>query len=99
MNIGKAIKVCRTQKDLSQKELAKKAGVSISYLSLLERNKREANIHIIKNIAHALDIPLSILIFLASEKKELIGLDKDIINQLSHVVLELMDDEKKRKKI
>lgn len=94
MNIGKIIKACRHRKNLSQKELAKKAKISISYLSLLERNLRKPNIKIIENIAAALDIPLSILIFLASDKKELIGLDKDIIGKLSHIILELIHDEK-----
>lgn len=91
MELGKAIKNCRNQRNLSQKELAKKAKMSISYLSLLERDKREANIHIIKNIAHALDIPLSVLIFLASDKKELSGLDETLINKISRVALELME--------
>lgn len=90
MNIGKTIKICRNQKHLSQKELADKAGISVSYLSLLERNKREPNINILNKISLALNVPLSILIFLASDKKELSPLDSDIIDKLSRLTLELM---------
>lgn len=94
MNIGKAIKMCRHQRSLSQAELAKKTGLSISYLSLLERNKRDITISSLKKITESLNIPISILLFLASDKNDLKELDNDIIEKLSKVVLELMDDEK-----
>jgi len=96
MNIGKAIKICRHKKKLSQKDLAKKAKISISYLSLLERSKREANLSVITNITKALDIPISILIFLAADKKELAGLNNGLIDKLSNVALELMNNGDKK---
>ena len=40
MNLGKAITLSRTRRGLTQAELAKRAGLSVSYLSLLEQNKR-----------------------------------------------------------
>ena len=66
MNIGKAIKICRHQKGMTQAELAKKSDLSVSYLSLLEQNKRDASISVLEKIANSLNIPLSILLFLAS---------------------------------
>jgi len=50
MNLGKAIKLCRVQKNTNQKELARLANISVSYLSLFERNKRDPNFSTLKNI-------------------------------------------------
>ena len=41
MNIGQAIQLARSKRKLSQAELAKRAGISVSYLSLLERGRRD----------------------------------------------------------
>ena len=67
MNLGKAIRLCRTQKDMSLDDLSAKAKISISYLSLLERGKRDPNFSTLESIALGLEIPVSILIFLAKK--------------------------------
>ena len=41
MNIGKAIKLCRTQKDMRQSELAVSADISIAYLYFNRTKERE----------------------------------------------------------
>ena len=56
MKLGKAIKLCRTQRYLSQTELAELANISVSYLSLLERDKRDPTLSTIKDIAEALNL-------------------------------------------
>ena len=40
MDIGNAIQLARKKRKLSQAELAERAGISASYLSMLERNRR-----------------------------------------------------------
>lgn len=90
MRLGETIKLCRTQRGLSQAELAELAGISISYLSLLERNKRDPNFSILEGIINALDIPMNIFIFLASEKEEIADLDPSIVDRLSSVALNLI---------
>jgi transcriptional regulator with XRE-family HTH domain len=92
MNIGKAIKLCRTQKNLNQSQLAKLAGISESYLSQIENNKRDPNLSTVENIAGALNIPFSILIFLAAEKNELEGINSSIVEKLSYLALKLMEN-------
>jgi len=79
MNIGKAIKLCRTQRGISQAELAQQAKCSVSYLSMLENNKRDPTLSTMTSIAHALRVPTSILFFLGAEEGDLSGLDKTII--------------------
>lgn len=92
MNLGRAIKLCRTQRALTQSELADKVGISTSYLSLLEQNKRDPSISIIEKLAETLNVPFSVLMFLAADKSELSGLDKELVEKLSYIALELINE-------
>ena len=89
MNLGKAIKLCRTQQDLSQAQLAELAGISVSYLSLLERGKRDPSFSTVQDIASALGVPLGILVFLAADKDEL-GMSPELSEKLAYAALQLM---------
>lgn len=71
MQLGKAIRYGRIKRDMTLKQLAEKAGVSTSYLSLLERGKRDPNMMTVALIAKALDVPLFLLIAGA----EILGID------------------------
>lgn len=90
MNIGKAIKLCRTQKGLTRTELAKNADISISYLSLLEQGKRDPSLSTVEKLSNALNIPLSVLVFLASDKTEL---STELTEKLSSLAFSLMDSD------
>lgn len=91
MKLGKAIKLCRTQRGLRQSELANLAGVSVSYLSLLERDKRDPTLSTIEAIANALNVPVSILIFLAANDEEMVGLSSELREKLSYTALRLIE--------
>ncbi len=91
MNIGKAIRLCRTQRGINQSELAGIAGISVSYLSLLERGKRDPTFSTIEGIASALAVPVSILVFLAANDEEMSGLSPELREKLSYTALQLMD--------
>lgn len=67
MNIGKTIKLFRVQKGLTQKELSDLAGITLSYLSLLESGKRSLKLSTLSNICNSLDVPMIILLFAASD--------------------------------
>lgn len=90
MNIGHAIRLCRNQKNLSQAKLAELAGISISYLSLLEQGKRDANFTSVNKIAQAMGIPLSVIVFLAADNEELQGMSSELIEKLSFESLKLI---------
>ncbi|WP_176049366.1 helix-turn-helix transcriptional regulator [Burkholderia sp. BCC1644] len=92
MNMGQAIKMCRTRRSLSQAELAGLAGCSISYLSMLESNQRDPSLSTLKSLAGALRIPTEILFFLGSDRDELVGMDKELSGQLARVALEMLSD-------
>jgi transcriptional regulator with XRE-family HTH domain len=90
MKLGRAIKLCRVQRQLSQADLAAQAGISVSYLSLLERDKRDPNISTIERISEALNIPLSILVFLAMDRSELSEISAELAEKLSYTALSLV---------
>jgi transcriptional regulator with XRE-family HTH domain len=91
MNLGKAIKLCRTQKNMSQAELSELAGISVSYLSLLERGKRDPSFSTVETISEALQVPLSILIFLAADSDELSSINRELAEKLSYTALKLIE--------
>jgi transcriptional regulator with XRE-family HTH domain len=68
VNVGQAIRLCRTQWGASQSEVARGADCSVSYLSMLENNKRDPTLSTLAKIAHALQVPVGLLFFLASSK-------------------------------
>jgi transcriptional regulator with XRE-family HTH domain len=90
MNLGKAIKLCRTQKNMKQSDLADLAQISVSYLSLLEQGKRDPNFSTVQHIASALNIPISILAFLAAEKEEILDISPELAEKLSYTALQLI---------
>ena len=92
MNIGQAIKMCRTRRGVSQTDLALRADGSVSYLSMLENNKRDPTLSTLTKIAQALNIPIGILFFLASERDELTGMDKELAGELARTALELLSE-------
>lgn len=91
MNLGRAIKLCRIQRNLKQSELAEKAGISVAYLSLLEQGKRDPNFSKLEQIADTLNVPLSILVFLAADDEELSGISPELREKMSYTALRLME--------
>jgi transcriptional regulator with XRE-family HTH domain len=92
MNLGKALKTCRINKGWSLKQLSEKCDLSISYLSLLEKGNRDPNLSALNKICDAMNVPISIVIFLASDVHELNGLSIDVIEKLSATALNLIKE-------
>lgn len=91
MNIGKTIKLCRKNQGLTQGKLAELSGISVSHISLMESDKREPALSKLESIAKALKIPLSVLVFLASNSEEVKDLSKSQIEEMSNSIMGLMD--------
>lgn len=60
--LGTRIAQRRVELRLSQKELANQAGISVTYLSELERNKRFSSARICVDIANTLHVPMDYLL-------------------------------------
>lgn len=83
MNIGRALKLCRSARRISLDALAERTLLSQSYLSMIESNKREPTLSTIGKIAKALEVPVPIVMFLAAEKDDLKGFDIETSSRLS----------------
>lgn len=65
--VSSNIKSTRTLRGLSQAALAKKTGVSVSYISMLERGEREGTLATFEAVAKALRIE-AVALFTAQPK-------------------------------
>ena len=59
MTLGNAIKTLRTASKVKQRDLAKRAGVTANYISLVEGDKREPSVALLKKVADSLEVPVS----------------------------------------
>jgi transcriptional regulator with XRE-family HTH domain len=87
MNVGQAIRLCRTQRNASQTDVAQKANCSVSYLSMLENNKRDPTLSTLTRIAGALRVPIGVLFVLAAETKDLGSVDRKLADALARSAL------------
>lgn len=88
--MGKAIKLCRSQRGWTLAELAKRTGIAASHLSMIERNDRDPSIKAVETIAKTIGMPLNVLIFLAAEPNDLAGVSDELKEKLSRAALELL---------
>lgn len=61
MDIGKGIKFVRIASGIRQGEMAKRLDISQNYLSLLENNKAEPSIALLRKISDTFGVPASFL--------------------------------------
>lgn len=87
MNVGRAIRLCRIKRGASQGAVAHQASCSVSYLSMLENNKRDPTLSTLAKVAQALQVPFGLLFFLASEQEDLGPIDEKTVGKLMQSVL------------
>jgi transcriptional regulator with XRE-family HTH domain len=71
MDYGKALKIARAIAGLQQKELANRAGIDPSHISLLEAKRRQPSVGMLQKLSRALGIPHHLLVLLAAESDDL----------------------------
>lgn len=91
MNLGRSIKLCRTNRGLSQDDLARKVGLSASYISLIEKGDRDPAMSTAEKISNALGVPMSLLTFLAAEPGELKGVPEEVRDKLAGIAFKLLN--------
>jgi transcriptional regulator with XRE-family HTH domain len=84
MNPGSIIRLLRTVEEVSQKELAERLGVSRTYLSQIEGNRRQPSLRLLKEMAKELEVPLPLLI------PEEGGADPEIFSELRRILSALL---------
>lgn len=71
MDIGSIISSLRKKEGINQAKLAKMSGISQTYLSQIENNKKEPHLSSLKKISEALEVPLPVLLFLSMDEKDI----------------------------
>ncbi|GAB3925461.1 hypothetical protein GCM10011575_05800 [Microlunatus endophyticus] len=66
--IGETLREERTLQGKTLREVSKAARVSLGYLSEVERGQKEASSELLAAICGALDVPLSVILSVVSEK-------------------------------
>lgn len=93
MQLGPIIKYCRSLKGLTLGAIASTSSLSVSYLSLVEKGKREPSLSSVKAISEALNIPFYVLIFLASSSADINEITPSAIQKLTDSLNELLAPE------
>ena len=69
MHIGHVIDNVRRKRGYTQTHLAEKAGITQTFLSLVESGKKEASTKTLESLANALGVPLEVLLLLSLKEK------------------------------
>lgn len=70
MNLGNAIKTLRKQKQLKQKQFCDEVGITQSYLSTIESNKKKPSIEVLEKIACKLNTPFAVLFWFTLDEND-----------------------------
>jgi XRE family transcriptional regulator, regulator of sulfur utilization len=70
MNLGNTIKELRLKKGIKQTEFAQICSITQSYLSNIERDRKEPTISLMHEISKNLGIPFPIIFFLAMDEND-----------------------------
>ncbi len=70
--IGESLREERVAQGRTLREVSKGARVSLGYLSEVERGQKEASSELLASICGALDLPLSVVLNVVSEKMALV---------------------------
>lgn len=93
-NFGGTIRQVRSKRGLTQREAARRAGVSGSYWALIEQGKRDPSMHVVEKMSASLGLPVSILVFLASDLSKLEAVDRGIAERLALLSWKLIEEPK-----
>jgi XRE family transcriptional regulator, regulator of sulfur utilization len=90
MKIGNVIKEVRSEKKISQGELAKNCDVTQSYLSQIENDIKMPSNDLLVQIGKNLNVPVSVLYYLAIEETDVPKDNLQAYQQLSSTIKSLV---------
>lgn len=93
MNYGRAMRIVRTARSMTQSQFANALGVDASYISRVESGRRTPPHDFLASVSREFDIPMTLLTFLACEAEELKGISRVQADAFAQELLGLfMDD-------
>lgn len=84
--LGEVIREYRQERLLSMRQLSEKSCIALSYISELERGKKEASSEILARIAKGLDLPTYVLVVEAGYRMQEWNTPEDILDKSLAVV-------------
>ncbi len=78
MQVGESLKKLRNRRSLTLEDVSTITGLSVSYISCLERNKRNINFTTLEKIAKAISVPLPVIIFISASDDDFDQEDKTL---------------------
>lgn len=87
--LGERVRHARAQRELTRRNLAKKSGVSERYLAQLEAGKGNVSILLLRQVAHALGIPVECLVLDGSEQGDELLHTLELLRKLTPEELQL----------
>jgi len=91
MDYGRALRIARAFRNLSQKELAQRTELDASYISLLEKNRRSPSREAQERISKVLGVPASLMTLLSADEAELQGITEDQAKEVGQTLITLLD--------
>ncbi len=92
MDIARSIKFVRVAAGIRQGEMAKRLGISQNHLSLLENNKAEPSLALLKKMSAEFNVPVSFLLLEGSVEFESESPEVDsLLKQLQGLIHQLQD--------
>ena len=90
MNYGRAVRLGRALRELSQRDLATRAGLTPGYISLIEKNLRSPSSSTQETLARSLGIPSYIMALFGASAEELRGVTPDRAQLVGIELLKLL---------
>lgn len=92
MTYGEALHRVRKSKRINQGDLAKRVGITQSYLSQIERGKKNPTINTLTDISKELNVPLGVIMWLSVSEKDVSENKKEAYNKLKPTFDVLVSD-------
>ena len=90
MDYGKAVRVARAISGIQQKELADRAGLNSSYVSLIEMGKRKPSLKAVRALSSALEMPPDLLTLLGIESEDLSLADTNEVDEVAKSLFKVL---------
>jgi transcriptional regulator with XRE-family HTH domain len=87
LTLGNAIKLIRTARGITQRDLASRLKISANYLSLIESDKREPSLAFLNRLATEFRVPIAMLFMFQGEA--IPGVESSDVNKLKELLLKL----------
>lgn len=95
MKLGMTIASLRRQKGWKQQDLAEELGISPSYLSQVEHERKEPSLSLLRGISNTLEVPLPFLFFMSLSRDDIPERKReayDILSPVAHSLIQSVLD-------